>query len=115
MEDSNEPFSLSLLLKKAGVTEETDLKSCEFFLRYNNVTENLLSQVTEERLEKWAKEFNDLLQKNEFLRKDYLDLTGDKYCNLSLGATAGAIAKAASDWSKKELTREFSGLSIVGE
>jgi len=56
MEDSNEPFSLSLLLKKAGVIEETDLKSCDFFLRYNKVTENLLSQVTEERLNEWAKE-----------------------------------------------------------
>jgi hypothetical protein len=114
MEDSNEPFSLSLLLKKAGITEESDLKSYEFFLRYNKVTENSLSQVTEEKLEKRESEFKAELRKDESLKKEFYEFVG-KEVRFVLGATAGAIAKAASEWSKKELTREFSGLSIVGE
>jgi len=113
MEDSNKPFSLSLLLKKAGVTEETDLKSCEFFLQYFEVTENLLSQVTKEELEKWESKFDAKLREDESLKKEFYEFVG-KEVRFVLGATAGAIAKAASEWSKKELTREFSGLSIVG-
>jgi len=102
MEDSNEPFSLSLLLKKAGVTEETDLKSCEFFLQYFEVTENLLSQVTKEELEKWESKFDAKLREDESLKKEFYEFVG-KEVRFVLGATAGAIAKAASEWGKKGL------------
>jgi len=101
MEDSNEPFSLSLLLKKAGITEESDLKSYEFFLRYNKVTENSLSQVTEEKLEKRESEFKAELREDESLKKEFYEFVG-KEVRFSLGANAGAIAKAALNWGKKE-------------
>jgi len=109
MEDSNEPFSLSLLLKKAGITEESDLKSYEFFLRYNKVTENSLSQVTEEKLEKRESDFKAELRKDESLKKEFYEFVG-KEVRFVLGANTGAIAKAASEWSKKVYMSDLSSI-----
>jgi len=112
MEDSNEPFSLSLLLKKAGITEESKLKKLEFFLNYSEVTENLLSQVTEERLKEWEKEFKAELREDESLKKEFYEFVG-KEVRFVLGATAGAIAKAASEWGKKEFQQPKKRLKIT--
>jgi len=103
MEDSNEPFSLSLLLKKAGLIEELKLKKLEFFLQYFEVTENSLPQVTEERLKEWANEFNTHLLNYENIKNSYFQSTG-QLPPFVLGASAGAIAKAASEWGKKVIT-----------
>jgi len=109
MEDSNEPFSLSLLLKKAGITEELKLKKLEFFLNYSEVTENTLSQVTKEELEKWESKFKAELREDESLKKEFYEFVG-KEVRFVLGATAGAIAKAASEWGKKENSNSWESL-----
>jgi len=82
------------------------LKKLEFFLNYSEVTENTLSQVTKEELKEWAKEFDAKLRENEKFFKKYISSLGLVYdpeedYSFSLGLNASAIAKAASDWSKK--------------
>jgi len=82
------------------------LKKLEFFLQYNKVTENLLSQVTKEELEKWESKFDAKLREDESLKKEFYEFVG-KEVRFVLGATAGAIAKAASEWSKKGNSLHF--------
>ena len=101
-------FSIDLLLDKAGIKDEKKRGKYKFFLERKEVDANNFTSLTKDELEKWAKEFDDLLQKKEGLRADYSKAAGlEKQFDPSrdtfdLGADAAKIAEAAQNFYGKK-------------